>query len=209
MTPLERAESFASYHGWRLQALHAYEGPRFWVLRMRDRDGKKQIRPMRETEEGRYELGLPEFPGGRRPLYRPDVVRACPGRPVFLVEGENCADVLNALGSPDIAATTWHGGTGSVARVDFSPLVRRNVLLWPDNDAAGMEAMRGVKGTLKGLGCWTYMVSPDTLELPDKGDAADFMAAQLGTDKRNVTGRLIEGLSGEKKGELIRLVEEI
>ena len=35
------------------------------------------------------------------------------------------------------------------------------------------------------------------------------MAAQLGTDKRNVTGRLIEGLTGEKKGELIRLVEEI
>lgn len=207
MTPLERAQDFAHQHGWNLQALHSYENPRFWMLRMRHPDWKKEIRPMRETEAGFYAFRLPEFPRDVRPLYRLDVVHVCPSRPILLVEGENCADVLNALGSSSIAAVSWPGGAGSLARVDLSPLALRCVMLWPDNDAIGMEAMQEAETRLRGLGCDTHVVNLAKLKLPSKGDVVDLMASSLGKDKRDVTGTFVDGLSEEKKLDLIQLVE--
>ena len=125
-TPKEAARRLAAgaiRDGYEPQALHAYTDrdgkPLYWRIRAKNRaTGDKWIRPMRLNGAG-YELKEPEFPGGK-PLYRLHEIAARPAEPVFVVEGEWCADALAALG---LLATT----SGGAARVRLLPTGNR----WP------------------------------------------------------------------------------
>ena len=72
---------------------------------------------------------------GSTPLVRLDALSRYEGA-VVLVEGEKCADALNGIG---ILATTAFGGCNGVGKADFSSLGGRKVVIWPDNDAAGLK----------------------------------------------------------------------
>ena len=50
-----------------------------------------------------------------------------------LVEGEKAADAAQRL-FPDYVAMSWMGGSNADADADLSPLVSRDVILWPDAD---------------------------------------------------------------------------
>ena len=75
-----------------------------------------------------------------RPLYGLDSLAAHRGRPVLLVEGEKSADAASLL-LPDWVCMTWPGGSKAVDKADFAPLKGRDVVLWPDADAPGRQAM--------------------------------------------------------------------
>ncbi|KFE51172.1 DUF927 domain-containing protein [Pseudomonas syringae] len=91
--------------------------------------------------------GLPE----PRPLLRLDAIKARPGAPIVLCEGEKAADAA-ALLMPDYVASCWPNGTNSWGKADFSPLIGRDVLLWPDNDAPGLGCMDALSEHLHELG---------------------------------------------------------
>lgn len=69
-----------------------------------------------------------------RPMYGLDRLAARPDAPVLLVEGEKCADAPRDL-LPELVPVSWPGGSKAIAKVDWSPLAGRVVLMWPDCDA--------------------------------------------------------------------------
>ena len=75
-----------------------------------------------------------------RPILNLDKVKALPNKAILVVEGEKCAEAATKLQS-DYIVVTWSGGAGGVSKTDFSPLRGRNIVLWPDNDKAGANAM--------------------------------------------------------------------
>ncbi len=77
-----------------------------------------------------------------RPLYRLDALAAKADAPVLVVEGEKCADAA-APALPMYAVVAWPGGANGIHHVDWTPLAGRDVVLWPDADGPGRDAMLG------------------------------------------------------------------
>lgn len=91
-----------------------------------------------------------------------------------ITEGEKATDALLALDIPAVGTVT---GAASIPDDDvLRPLAGLRVALWPDNDDAGREHMQRIGAQLSALGCQTIrVVAWDGA--PDKGDAADYVAA--------------------------------
>jgi hypothetical protein len=157
-----------------------------------DRKGRKQIRQASPTPGG-WVLRHPE---GRWPLYNRTRLRSATH--VVVVEGEGCVEALTPIlghlgrnpdGSDLWAATTNLGGgeKGRVPLVDWNPAASKRSLLWPDNDPpdakterrVGHEHMREVAAALQRLSpsAEVSWLDPAPLDLPPKGDAADWVAS--------------------------------
>jgi hypothetical protein len=106
-----------------------------------------------------------------RPLYRLPQLATRPSDPVLLVEGEKTADAAAKL-VPDHVAMTWPGGGGGVCHADFEPLAGRDVVLWPDADAPGRDAMDEAARLLAPIARGVRLVElPE--DTPAKWDLAD------------------------------------
>lgn len=119
------------------------------------------------------------------PMYGLDDLARKPGAPVLLVEGEKCR-AAGAGALPMYAVLAWPGGSKAIPYVDWSPLADRDVVLWPDADRPGREAMLGhvnyaglqkpgVAHLLHGVGVRSMRVI-DTAGQPDGWDIADALA---------------------------------
>ena len=97
------------------------------------------------THQWRWQ-NLPE----PRPLLHLDQLAQRPTAPVVVSEGEKSADAAAQL-LPGHVATCWLNGTNSWRKTDFSPLIGRDVLLWPDNDAPGASCMVALADHLREL----------------------------------------------------------
>lgn len=139
-----------------------------------------------------------------RPLYYAKALKDIDG-PVVMVEGEKCADALNALG---ILATTVFGSSGGIGKADFSPLRDRDVIIWPDNDEPGMKFANGIALSLREVGAATVGVVPfDALRENPKGwDVADAIADGWSVDQLL---RLINSAEPLKANEALRLSEPL
>ena len=116
------------------------------------------------------------------PLYRlPQIMGA---DKVVVVEGEKCVDAVRAAW-PDVAVTTYAGGSGSWRKTGWSPLVGKDVSIWADADddappdkpsakgRPGQTAAMEIAAHLHGLGCRVRVALPE----PDGGaDIADWLA---------------------------------
>lgn len=131
--------------------------------------GRKQFRPW---DVVRRRMAPPE----PRPLYnQPGVLRA---ERVILVEGEKCAQALIQAGY--CATTAMHGANAPIEKTDWSPLIGKHVLIWPDRDKPGWEyAQRALQAIWQAgaLSC-QVLIPPD--DKPLGWDAAD--AVLDGTD---------------------------
>jgi hypothetical protein len=143
-----------------------------WRLRFDHPRKKKEYRPLR-WDGTQYVANEPPTPANGKPLYRlPEVLGADPAALVLIVEGEKCVDNLTRL---DLVATT-SGSCTSASGANWQPLAGRHCLLWPDNDKAGADYAQTVKSRLQLLDCTVALVDVETLGLPDKGDAVDWLA---------------------------------
>lgn len=115
-----------------------------------------------------------------RPLYNLDKIFNRPAAMVIVCEGEKAADAAAAL-LPDAVTTTMLNGAQSPNKTDWQPLNGRDVWLWPDNDDAGNKCMIAIANLLKIAGAASVKtINLKAFEhLPDKGDAADLLAAGL------------------------------
>lgn len=160
--------------GFTLESLHCYAdasgSPLFYRARLRRADGEKIIRPIR-LSSARWVLSEPPAPANGKPLYRlPDLSG---DDQVIVVEGESCAD---ALAQHSIVATT-SGSADSAAGADWTPLRGRHVVVWPDNDGAGIRYAGDVAQRLRAIGCAVEVIDAARLGLPAKGDCVDWLAA--------------------------------
>ena len=135
----------------------------FLVLRFPE----KQIRPLWwDGDAWRWKA-----PPAPRPLYW---ARRAIGAPVVVTEGEKAADAAAHL-FPDHAVCTWPSGCKAIDKADWQPMRGRTVVLWPDADAVGREAMAKLAGRLLGLGCSVSVVNVPG-NLPEGWDLADALA---------------------------------
>lgn len=147
----------------------------------RDAHGQLVSRVMRFDRPGGKEIRQTSLQGGvwtwkalpaPRPLYRlPELLKSTDA--VVITEGEKAAAAALKIAT-DVAVTTWAGGAKATKATDFSVLKNRNVILWPDNDQPGRDAMNAIARRLQGIAQSVRMFDPATLgELPDGWDAAD------------------------------------
>lgn len=182
-TPKDAARRLAAAairDGFRPVALHEYRDadgtPVYWRIRCKHPgSGEKWIRPMRWNGTG-YVLGEPPAPEGGKLLYRLPELLADPSAPVWVVEGEACADALAKAGR----VATTSGSASSADAADWSPLRGRSAILWPDHDAAGAAYADDVEARLRALGCAVERVDVAALGLPEHGDVVDWLAANPG-----------------------------
>jgi len=119
-------------------------------------DGTKNGRPAKWFAQLKWDgsdwwTGKHEAP---TPIYNQHLLHRYPEYQVLIVEGEKDADAAaKALRKARIVVTTWQGGTSSWTSADWSPLVGRSVVGWPDADETGEEAMTGILSHLKEKGC--------------------------------------------------------
>lgn len=133
-------------------------------------DGGKTFAVFHHDGQGRLEKGQ----GGRRPvLYRlPELAAADPARPVYLAEGEKCADALAGLG---LTATTNMHGAGKWRDEYAEALAGLDVVIFPDNDDPGRKHAAQAARSLFGKAARVRVL--DLPGLPEKGDVADWIAA--------------------------------
>lgn len=113
-----------------------------YVLRCEFKDGK--ITPTITWcvgPDGAQQWCMSSFPRPR-PLFGLDRLAAQPDAPVLLVEGEKCG-AAGAGALPMYAVVSWAGGSKGIPYADWSPLKGRDVVLWPDADEPGVQAMLG------------------------------------------------------------------
>jgi predicted P-loop ATPase len=114
-----------------------------YVLRVEIEGGRK-ITPailwMRKGDWSGWSHGsIPE----PRPLFRLPELLAEQGRQVLLVEGEKCAKRAAAAFAGKVEVVTWAGGSKAYEKTDWRALKGRRVVIWPDNDKAGDDAIFG------------------------------------------------------------------
>ena len=143
----------------------------FVRLRMDHPNGDKWIRPLSRNSTGDWtQLKEPIFNDGKS-IYNLHSIAKEPDKPVFIVEGEKCADALNKLG---LLATT-SGGASSAKDANWQVLEGREVWIWPDNDDAGKQYAREVKVKLTTLNATIKQIDINLIKLPIKGDCYDWL----------------------------------
>lgn len=156
--------------------------------------GKKDVIPFfkRYKETTRWSSGFPKEM--IRPIFARDVLAKNPDAMVWIVEGEKKAEALISRGQ---VATTWPGGAKSWGKADYSSLKGRKIALWPDKDAPGRAAMKGLGEFLLTLDCKVRVVDVDKIpELSESEDVFDWFS-------RGKTVSDLESIPffGEKKAE--------
>ena len=99
------------------------------VIRFEDSYGKKSILPYNKQTKQYKSTTEP------RPLYNlPGILNS---ENVILVEGEKCAQALIDAGF--CGTTAMMGANASSSKTDWTPLIGKDILIWPDNDDVGKE----------------------------------------------------------------------
>jgi putative DNA primase/helicase len=150
-----------------------------------DVDGKKEIRCWTWGQRGDASPGWGCGHWNQpRPLYGLDRLTERATAAVLIVEGEKACDAGHALLGAHYVSISWPGGSNAWHKADWEPLRGRTVLLWPDNDDAGVKAMQKLGELLaakSGLACACKLVDPN--RMPDGWDIADAQADGWDTAK--------------------------
>ena len=143
----------------------------FFIARYDAPEGKQILPWSWASDQGRWlSKAWPE----PRPLYNLKGLADRPQDGALLVEGEKAATAAHELLGGSYVVTTWPNGSQAYKKADFSPLYGRRILLWPDADKPGKEAMTAIAGLLAPH-CPEIKIL-DTSGQPDGWDAADALA---------------------------------
>lgn len=131
---------------------------------------EKVVKPISKTDDGGWKVSEPKAVG-LFPLYNLPELLARPSDVVYVTEGEKAAQAVIDIG---LLATTWHNPK-SPGKTDWSPLLGRKVILLPDNDSDGIQAMSQVARHLAETSIEADVWQRDLPGIPDKGDAFEFI----------------------------------
>jgi len=141
------------------------------VGRYQNGSDKKDIVPFFKLNGTGWTAGIELNP---RPLFGLDNLAKHPkNKGIFIVEGEKSAAALQSM---DIGALTSIGGSNQAKQTDWTPLNGyKMVYLMPDNDEPGEHYMQDVYRALMALEQPPAVKVLRLSELPEKGDAVDFI----------------------------------
>ena len=104
-----------------------------------------------ERPKGKGSKGR-RIPSGIEGPYLPlDYGNLDPDRSIVITEGERDRDAV--LNSTDHQASCWIGGCNSWDKTDWEVFRDRKIILWPDRDDPGYDAMSELADRLFDLGC--------------------------------------------------------
>jgi putative DNA primase/helicase len=157
----------------------------FWIQRCNLANGRKFFLH-RTWLDGRWHRPSRKDPftsewPAPRPLYNLHLLAAKPDATVLITEGEKSADAAAAL-LPTVVCIAWPNGSKAIHRVDWSPLAGRRIILWPDNDDPGREAMAKLAPILLTHGAAQVRIIQPPADAPpgwDLADATDWTTEQL------------------------------
>lgn len=156
-----------------------------YVLRCQFPDGRKftpQVTYCKNHAGSNKQWCIVSMPKPR-PLYGlAELIKYPDKKKAVIVEGEKCKAAAEKL-FPNWIALSWPGGTNGRKHVDWSPLSRYRVLLWPDNDGPGKEAMQEIAAKLHAQDCHVLMLDLSKDALADGWDCADALAEGWDADK--------------------------
>jgi hypothetical protein len=134
-------------------------------------NGKKETRPV--SWSAAKSIWVCKYPPSPWPLY----ARGPATNDVLVVEGEKTADAAAAQ-FPHLRVVTSASGSGQAGRSDWSLLKGKNVIISPDNDAAGRGYALSVAGQAEVVGAITVkVVDNSTLGWAAGDDLADHTVA--------------------------------
>lgn len=177
----------------------------FVVVRF-DGEGKKVVYPL-SKKSGKWTRGLQDWQKSRPLLPLQDH-----SWPTLIVEGEKCyikALQFMRVNGIKMNVTTWHGGTGSVKKIDYAYLYRgenSNVMLWPDNDTVGQNAMQEI--ALQIIDKKHVCFVPPIPGKPNGWDIADAIAEMKSQEIITIMKNATKQLFTEKK-DLIEFINAI
>jgi predicted P-loop ATPase len=147
--------------------------PLFYVSRWNASDGSKGFAPWSWNGEKWTKDGYKK----PRPLYGLEILSQDATKPVMLVEGEKACDAARAIAGKIYTVMTWAGGASATKTADWSSIKGRRVVLWPDADEPGLEAMDKIASI---LGPQNKEVKIFDVSGKEKGwDAADALAEKM------------------------------
>jgi hypothetical protein len=151
----------------------------FYVVRLVDKEGAKVTLPLSyghwKNRPERFCWSFKQYATAERPLYNLHLLKEHPNKPILIVEGEKAADAASKQFT-DFVVISWSGGSGAVSKTDWRPLIRKEIVIWPDNDKAGFKAANQICAELKRQGVKKLgLVDTEKLtkEFPEKWDLAD------------------------------------
>ncbi len=125
----------------------------FWVMRFPDGHNIKQkYAPFNKNDDGSWSMKRPE---GLLPIYYTDKAK---DKPIIINEGEKALRGCEAIYDGD--SCTWHGGVNSWEKADWSPIYKRDVWIFPDNDEAGIKCANEISTMLRKNGCKVKVAQP-------------------------------------------------
>lgn len=121
-------------------------------------DGK-QVLPLAFATNGNRQMW--RYMGFKkpRPLKNLKKITENTEAPILIVEGEKTWDAGEKYFLQSIT-TTWIGGVAGIKYTDWKPLQGRVIVLWPDFDQPGYDAMQNIHDILIELGCDIKWVTP-------------------------------------------------
>tara|TARA_R100001369_G_scaffold23874_2_gene43802 strand:+ start:5535 stop:7451 length:1917 start_codon:yes stop_codon:yes gene_type:complete len=142
----------------------------FWVMRFEEgHQIKQKYAPFTKDEHGTWAMARPEAP---LPIY---LSEGDPDKPLLIVEGEKAMRGAARLYSGQVCC--HHGGVNNwkEGKSDWQPIYGRTVLIWPDNDEAGLQMAVDLKSYLSSKKCQVEIVKiPE--DFADKDDLFDAAA---------------------------------
>lgn len=138
-----------------------------------------------------------------RPLYGLAGLTQRPDAPVIITEGEKAANAAARM-FPGHVSISWPNGAKAIDKADWQPLAGRDVILCPDADDPGRQAMQRLAGILEGNDCTVKICHPpaDAPEGWDLADADGWTRAQAD----DWLGKAVEEMP-EPEPQALRLVE--
>ncbi len=103
-----------------------------------------------------------------RPVY--NIPGIATSKKIILVEGEKSADALIEAGFT--ATTAMFGANAPLHKTDWSPLKNKEIIIWPDNDEAGIDYAKKLSDHLQNTALFISTLTPPESK-KDKWDAYD------------------------------------
>tara|TARA_R100001369_G_scaffold58324_1_gene85175 strand:+ start:3816 stop:6374 length:2559 start_codon:yes stop_codon:yes gene_type:complete len=167
----------------------------FYIKRTDPARGKKSFTPMSFDPD--KNTWVPKAWPDDRPLFKEHLLNGS-DKPVIIVEGEKAANAAAKIFKDSFDIVCWSGGSNQVHLTNYAALKDKDITLWPDNDAAGIEAMTEAALILLDQGVTDKI---DIIKLsklfPDKWDLADNFPADAANEGINIWGLI------ETKGEFV------
>ncbi|MBX9744393.1 MAG: AAA family ATPase [Chlamydiales bacterium] len=161
----------------------------YYVLRLKDKnDSTKKITPPLsfgywKSNPENHCWALKGFQTEKNFIYNQNQLFERPHATVLVVEGEKTADRAHEkFPGEDLIYATWQGGAGAVQHTNWNPLAGRNIIIWPDNDKAGLEAQESLCRELRRVGVRSLRsIDSKVLQanFPMKWDLADPLPPNL------------------------------